>query len=135
MIPTCYFNPNITNIIDFFVEDGFKSYTELPSTSKDTIISACIKELGEDAYNCLIDSENITKVMCHFRKFLLTYEYDEIDDMVEAMRTIATDYFEDDMNWLFSDRIAINQSIQMAESGFIQRQDQITGEIEWRKSA
>jgi len=73
--------------------------------------------------------------MSHFKKFLITCDSDEIQDMAEVMRKNAINYFSDDMDTLFSERSRRRQYFNMKENGFSQFVDRTNGEVEWRVSA
>lgn len=134
-IPSCYYNSSLLSIIDSFIEDGIYSYKDLCESDKELITSECIKLLGEEAYCFLVESDQLSKVMSHFRKHLVSGNNDEIIDMVDAMKQCATSYFGDVMNDLFKQRTShIEESIHY-ENGFFKYMDKSSGEIEWRKSA
>lgn len=100
-IPTCYYDKSITKLIDSLIDDGYSSYSELRDIDKQEITAQCIQALGDDAYSCIIEPDDFCKTMSHFKKFLITCDSDEIQDMAEVMRKNAIDYFSDDMDTLF----------------------------------
>lgn len=104
-IPSCFCDKTLIKLIDNHIDDGFKSYSSLDDTDKEYITARCIELLGDDAANCLAESDNISKTLTHFTKFLRTADQNESYDLVQSMIKNATDYFTVKMNYLFEERL------------------------------
>ena len=134
-IPRCYYNKALIKIIDGYIEDGFNSYSDLSESDKEIVTAQCIDILGDDAYSCIIDSENFHKTLSHFTKILRTADKDYSYELVDTMRKNATAYFIDDMDELFDERCRDRYLEKMYDYGMKSYVDPINGETIWRKSA
>lgn len=133
-IPLFYYSPSILKQIDFFIEIGSQSFEGLSDADKDSLTSACIDVLGEDAYSCIIE-ENFMSTVSQFKKFLSSRSKDDSYDLADVMRENAENYFSKSLNKLFEERISENSVNSYLEHGMHQYVDRSNGEIVWRKSA
>ena len=132
-IPNCYYDKALLKLIDNNISDGFKSYSSLEDIEKELIAAQCIEILGDDAYTCIIESENFYKTLNHFKKFLRTADQSESYDLVQSMIKNAVEYFTDVMDLLFDERLCEFDSETMCDEGFYLYQN-INGETIRSKS-
>lgn len=135
ILPKFYYDKSIIQVIDNLILDGYKSYNSIDEHDKEIIAAKCINLLGDDAYTCLIDSPNLSKMLNLFKNYLLSSNQDSSYDLLEVMRKNATEYFADDLTDLFSERYDGIQSDINWEKGLRPSKDAINGEITWRHSA
>src|SRR5260221_5428666 len=100
-IPSCYYDKTLLKLIDSSILDGYESYSSLDDTDKEYITAQCIEILGDDAANCLAESDNISTTLKHFTKFLRTADQSESYDLVQSMIKNGTDYFSYNLERLF----------------------------------
>lgn len=134
-IPNCFYNKSLKKLIDNCIDDGFASYSSLDDIDKELIAAECIDALGDDSYPCIIEPAQFSQLLNHFTKFLRTAQSEYSNDLAQTMSKNATDYFADDMDHLFSERVSERKSEMMYEDGFRPEVDRVNGEISWRKFA
>lgn len=135
LIPRCFYNKELLSLINFYIDLNNKSYSSLNDSDKEIITAKCIEILGEDAYQCIIDSPNLANTLSNLSKFLKSGSSENAYDLVRTMAENATTYFEDTMNDLFDETIKQQHEFSMIEKGFSHYVDKVNGEISWRKTA
>lgn len=132
LIPTCYYNKPLLNLIDSLVEEGYSSYSSLSVADRDKVTVQCMETLGDDAYFCMLDSD---KVIPNLKKFILSCNEEDAISLAKTLRKSADSYFNDVMAWLFEERVNKRISSIHYDHGLFQSMDKNTGEIEWRRTA
>jgi hypothetical protein len=134
-IPKCYYTKPLLKLIDDYISDGYKYYSDLDDLNKELVAAECMDALGDDAHECIVESENFCKTINYFKKFLRTAKEEHSYDLVQVMASNAIEYFSGVMDELFSERREDRFVISMVERGLTSHVDRINGEISWRKSA
>jgi hypothetical protein len=133
-LPLFYYSKSILSLIDTSIDLGKTSFSSLSDADKDDLINACIDELGEDAYSCIIE-ENFMKTVSHFKKFIASGNKEDSYKLASQMRTNAENYFSGNLEQLFEERLGHQEYEKCLFNGLFQYVNPLNGEIEWRKSA
>lgn len=128
-----YHHPEIVEVIDLWIGDGYKSYHDLSDGIKEQLALLCMKHLGTDAYSCIIEPDNFTQTLHHLMKYMETGQKEYALDLAETMNKNAVEYFSDALSELFDERYADHEADIMHEAGFVTHQDRDNGEIRWVK--
>lgn len=131
IISNCYYTKSLLNEIDTLIDYGY-DYHNLTDADKDKLIAECISCLGSDAYECIIDSDNLNAFL---KKFILSCKKDDANDLAMHLRQSATEYFNPVLESLFEERKSNRQIKNNFDHGFFQYMDRNSGETEWLKSA
>lgn len=131
IIPNCFYDQEIINFIDLWIDEGYESYDKLDIGLKEKLTSMCIKQLGDDAYNCIIDPEDFTQTVHHLRKYIESGLREYALDLAETMRKNAVEHFDCLLSQLYEERINEKLIIHKINLGLITIQDKVNGEIKW----
>ena len=131
LIPKIYYSKEILKLIQYYINEGYDSYSALCEIDRQEISAACIHVLGDDAYTALIDHEDFDIVLHHFKQFMKTGKQEYAVDMAVTMSKNAIEYFEEDMNNLFAEKINEYEWDTNFEAGLKPMKDQMTGETIW----
>lgn len=129
-----FYDKALIKAIDSHIEDGFKSYSDLDDTDKELIAARCIELMGDDAYECLAESE-VSSTLNQLTKFLRSSKSEDSYDLLQTMVKNTTKYFASSMNALFDERKDDICSDRMSDLGLFSTSDRVNGEISWRKYA
>jgi hypothetical protein len=91
-------------MVDYQIREGFESYDDLEETDQELIASECIKLLGNDAYDFIVEPDNFSKAISHFQKFIATGSQLEGYDFLSILRENAIHHYAPIMNELFMER-------------------------------
>jgi hypothetical protein len=130
-IPTCYYTPSILKLIDDCIYDGYSAYSSLLLCDRERITAECLSELGSDSFDAAI---NLEEMLEYFIEVLKTGKSEISMLMVNSMRMTSTEYFEDVMDQLFSERRQLIKNNKLRDFGFVPDMDNETGETFWRKA-
>lgn len=130
-IPNCFYNQEIINFIDLWIDEGYEVYYKLDIGLKEKLTSLCIKQLGDDAYSCIIEPNDFTQTLHHLRKYIESGQREYALDLAETMRKNAVEYFDNVLSELYEERLNERQSLIRYELGLVPRIDKINGEISW----
>ncbi len=133
-IPKCFYSKEITNLIDSYIDQGCSSYHDLDDYEKENISAECIRILGNDAYVCLIESDNISNVFDNLIKFMKTSDMDYGYELLRAITSNAVDHFSNYIQHIFSERLDEFNNIKKLEKGLKPMVNINNGETTWRKS-
>ena len=131
-IPACYYNTSLINLIDYLIDEGFKSYSSLSDAERDRIIALCIESLGDDSYSCIIDSDHM---MLDLKRYVLSCKHEDALKLACHLHEAAINYFCEPMTSLFEERLNHNRFTTNIESNLYQYGDRINGETQWRRIA
>ena len=132
LIPTCYYNKPLLNLIDSLVDEGYSTYSSLSEADRDKITTQCMETLGDDAYFCMLESDN---VIPNLKKFILSCKEEDALSLGMSLRKSADNYFNDVMASLFEERVNKRISSINYDHGLFKSMDKNTGEMEWRRTA
>jgi hypothetical protein len=130
-IPQCYYHQNIIKLIDYYISEANTSYSSLEEIDQDTLTAECIKVLGNDAYVCLIETDNLENTLGDFISFLFNGSMSSAHDLAETMRKNANEYFSPILDRLFAERHSDNIYEKNAKQGRKLIIDRINGESRW----
>jgi hypothetical protein len=133
-IPQCFYDRALIKAIDSHIEDGYKSYSDLDDTDKELIAARCIELMGDDAYECIAESDISSALRC-LTRFLRSSKSDDSYDLIQTIVKNTTDYFTNSMNALFDERLGDLYQDKMRDLGMRATVDRVNGETSWRKYA
>lgn len=128
-IPPCYYHPSILRLIDSYVRDDIKRYSDLEQYDKELITAQILEVLGEEAYDAIIQSDNLHSTIHHLKQYMVTGQKEYAFDLAETMSKNASVYYIDVMDLLFSERVDERMHDVNRENGFYPRRDSVTGEV------
>lgn len=131
IIPRVYYHKDIIALINSYIDDGFTSYHSLPEIDQERISAECIKILGTDAYDCIIQSDDFDITLHHLKQYLLTGQREYALDLAETMSKNAVQYFTNIMDSLFSDMSSKKQYENNIACGLKISSNNLNGEIQW----
>jgi hypothetical protein len=131
IIPPIFHNKELIQIIDLWIDDGFESYDKLDDGIKDKLITICLKLLGNDACDSIVDVNNLNQTLHHLRKYIETGCKDHALDLAENMRKSCHMYFEEILSLIFDERCEEKEYSFKIEHGLMPTSNRINGEISW----
>lgn len=126
-----YYNFSIIKLVDEFVSEGFELFSKLEEIDQDMLSAECIKTLGNDSYNCIIQPDDFDQVLHHFTQYLMTAKREYAQDMAETMRKNANLYFAEKLDPIFTERTNLYRHNSSIEGGLKAVRDQQTGEMRY----
>jgi len=109
-IPQCLYAPSLIKMIDLEISEGCKSYFDLDETTKELITAECMRLIGLDAYNCIIQPDDFSKTLLHLQQFMSTGNMEHGYDTLNYLRKNAVEYFEPVLTQLFDDQFSWRKS-------------------------
>jgi hypothetical protein len=131
IIPNVYYHKDIINLVDGYLEEGYSDYDALDDGHKESLSTLCIKVLGNDAYEAIIDEKYLHLTLHHLTKYMLLGSREYAYDLAETMRKNAINYFSDVLNDLFNERSEQKEIECKIDAGLRPNVDRVNGEIRW----
>jgi len=125
------YRKEITALVDSLIRCGYESYATLEEVDKDFLTAECLKALGTDCYNAIIEHDNFEATVEHFVRYLLKGSHSQAYELAETMRKNAVEHFTYEMDQLFAERVADKRVEQYIEAGLRPTRHLDNGEIRW----
>lgn len=87
----------INQYITLMVDIGYSNFEKLPEINKDKILYLIIQELGEDAYDLIIEKPILNK----FNAYLLSDSRSDAMDFVFTIKNMAFERYKEALNEMF----------------------------------
>lgn len=126
----CY-DQKIINAITKLIDEGYTSFESLEDIHQERLATMCLKYLGTDGYNCIIEPENFSQTIHHLIRYMETGQKEYALDLAETMNKNAIEYFSDDLNRLFEEILYSMDTREKLDAGFYPVKDKINGEVRW----
>lgn len=98
-----WLNKKLVQKIEDFIGDGFYSYEKLKDDDKDDLIYLCLEHRGENAYECISESEEIRLTIYHLREFMKHRKKESAMDLVETIVKGTHEYFKSSLTEMFEE--------------------------------
>lgn len=131
MIPQYFYNKSITTLVDSLIRCGYSTFDSLSDFDKSELTAECLKVLGNDCYNAIIEHDNFELTVEHFVRYLLKGSHSDAYELAETMRKNAVEYFTDEIEELFSERLEDRNIGIKIELGLKPYKHADNGEITW----
>jgi len=135
MIPKYMYKKEITGLVDSLIRCGYESYAGLEDHDKDFLTAECMKALGTDCYNAIIEHDNFEQTVEHFVRYLLKGSHSQAYALAETMRNNAVEHFTYEMDQLFAERVADRRIATFIEAGLQPIRHLDNGEVTWSAQA
>jgi len=125
-------NKNLIKTIDHHISEQCYTWNMLDDTDKELLVAEAMHGLGNEAYVCLTESDELGEILKDLRKHLLTGN--NMHDLAASMIRAVTLYFTTELAALFVERKEAYDYDTYYENGFLPVVNKQTGEREWGRS-
>jgi len=125
-------NKTLINIIDDHISNQCFTWNMLDENEQEWLVAEAMRGLGDEAYVCITESDELGEIMKDLLKHMLTgnNSYELALSMTRAARL----YFTPELAALFIDRKEAHDYDTYYENGFVPTVDKQTGEREWSRA-
>lgn len=124
-------NKTLIRMIDDLIQGGSPSWKNLDEIDQELLVSEAMRGMGDDAYVCITESEEMSDILIQLRRHLNTGN--NMYDLAFAMEKAVIKYFSPELEALFLERKSSLDSDFYYENGYVPSINQQNGETEWSR--
>lgn len=124
-------NKTLIRMIDYLIQGGSPSWKNLDEIDQELLVSEAMRGLGDDAYVCITESDEMSEILLELRRHLNTGN--NMYDLAYVMTESVKKYFSPELEALFLERKSSLDSDFYYENGYLPSINQQTGETEWSR--
>jgi hypothetical protein len=122
-------NRSLIEQIDQCIEVGCSTWNDVDELNQELLAAEAMRGLGDEAYVCITESDEIHEILKDLRKHLLTGN--NMHDLAQSMTHAVVQYFAPELSKLFLERLEVVSDDFWYERGYVPTIDNQTGEREW----
>lgn len=124
-------NKTLINLIDDHISNQCFTWNNLDETDQELLVAEAMRGLGDEAYVCITESDELGEILKNLRKHLTTGN--NMYDLAQSMTRAVTLYLAPEIAALFIERKETHDYDYYYEHGFVPTVDKQTGEREWSR--
>lgn len=122
-------NKILIDAIDHHISEQCFTWNNLDETDQELLVAEAMRGLGDEAYVCITESDELGEILKELRRHLTTGN--NMYDLAQTMTHAVTLYFTPELAALFLERKEAYDYDYYYEHGFVPTVDKQTGETEW----
>lgn len=123
----------IKKINALILDDGYTEYSKLPADTQDELTALKLIEMGDTAYEAVVDNRGFDDVLAGLIAYLLNPTNDKAFTIADTLHKNASNYLLNDIAELFNQRADELEYDRKCDAGLKPFTDHVNGETRWAR--